>query len=172
MTRRMSLPSKKKKQSKAKFRRQSKNRSPPAIPRASRAEPAQTRSRAQSGPASGLLGRTPQIPRASGLPGHVGCEPLGPGGDKHQIVGKPEPEPEEILVDDALQPSESDRLPFDGDSAEKLLDRFIRVGVRIASRIPARRVRPNVPRRSIKIEVGKSRELVVGVGDEIVVPAS
>src|SRR3954468_6517480 len=167
----MSLLSEKNKQSRSKSRRQSRNRFPPAIPLALQVEPARIRSSTEYNPTSAFLRSAPQIPSASSLPGHVRCEPLGPGADKHQIVGKPEPESEEILVDDVLQPPESDCLPFDGDSAEKLLDCFIRVGVRIASRIPARRVRPNVPCRSIKIEVGKSRELVVRVGDEIVVPA-
>ena len=117
-----------------------------------------------------MLRGAPQIPGASGLPGHVRRESLDPGGDKHQIVGKPEPEPEQILIDDALQPAQGGRLTLDGNGAEKLVDRGIRIGVRVAARIPARRVTSDVPRRSIEIEVGKSWELVVGVGDEIVVP--
>src|SRR5215204_557052 len=166
-----SRPSMKIAQSKQKFRRQSKNRFPPAIRLVSSVEPAPTRNRTLLGTTSAFLRGEPQVPRASGLPGHVRCEPLDPAGDKHKIVGKPEPESKEILIDDALQALQCARLTLDRNGAEKFRNRFIRFGVCIASRIPACRVRSNVPGRSVEIEVGKSRELIVGVRDEIVVSA-
>ena len=66
--------------------------------------PARTRSRTRRYLTSGFLRGLPQVPGAGGLPGHVRRKSFYPGGDEHEIVGKPEPEPEQIVVDDALQP--------------------------------------------------------------------
>ena len=132
-------------QSKPKFGRRSRSRFPPAILPASPVGPARTRSRTRrylrvpariaTGPRCGRSARPCQ------------AQILLSRGDEHEIVGKPEPEPEEIVVDDALQPPQRGHLTLDGDGAEEFVDRGVRLGVRIAARIPARRVISDVPCR-------------------------